>query len=397
MTFPPESRDTRDSLAGIQHAILVALARDARVTNTDLARQLHVSRPTLSAHLKRLKRPRPVRPIPPPGIQGDGLRAAGRRGDEESLLPTDPNAPVIQGYSAIVDMLKLNSRLFFLEIKTNPAEPRIIDALRRIPQVLSIDGIVGEYSLWVKVSVRDQSEFSTVLSKVDQVLGSTIFQRYRVVEVLVPFKEFGEVFPVRQDDLAVKLDDLSWRVIGTLGHFASRKFRRDVVRALHAKSATTDATTDAATDATTENAGDAASRAATVHHDSGAVPHWSASTITKRLRQLERAGFIRRYVVSVHPRYAREPTKFILRLKPRDLSRYEYLAREVLGCIPEITGLYRTGEDYGLLATVRVRDIPAYKRLIARIYATDEILDTHTTLVIDEVVPSIVPYTINPC
>ncbi|MBD3351035.1 MAG: hypothetical protein GF364_06075, partial [Candidatus Lokiarchaeota archaeon] len=54
----------------------------------------------------------------------------------------------------------------------------------------------------------------------------------------------------------------------------------------------------------------------------------------------------------------------------------------------EITELYRTGQEFGLLAVVRTKDIPSYKRFLENIYTTSEIHDTISTLVIDEKLPA---------
>ncbi len=318
----------------IESQILAFLTRDASISNSLLAETLSISRPTLINHLKKL-------------------------GGYEKSRDHSSRPKPISHYSAVIDMLKLNARLFFIEIKTNPEEPRIIAELREIPQVLSIDGIIGEFSLWVKVIVKDQAEFARVLNEIDRILGETLFQRYRVIEVLIPFKEFGEKYQTTSPTTE-GLDNTKWQILGKLRRLETRKFAREIHRRLI---------------------------------KTPSFPGAALSTIGSKLKELTEDGFIRRFTVSVIPEFAREGTKFLLRVKPKNLAHYDALAKLIVDK-PNITCLYRTGEDYGLLAIVRVRDISSYRQFITELYRTGEVLDTHTTLVIEEVEAAIVPFTV---
>jgi DNA-binding Lrp family transcriptional regulator len=50
----------------------------------------------------------------------------------------------------------------------------------------------------------------------------------------------------------------------------------------------------------------------------------------------------------------------------------------------EITDLFRIGEQYGLLAIIRVKEIEDYGRIIKNLYETRDIEDTWTNFVLDE-------------
>jgi DNA-binding Lrp family transcriptional regulator len=78
--------------------------------------------------------------------------------------------------------------------------------------------------------------------------------------------------------------------------------------------------------------------------------------------------------------------KFFLRIKPKDPSKYEALALK-LEQISEITDLFRIGEEYGLLAIVRVKKIGDYGNFIRNLYLSEEIEDTFTNFVLDELKP----------
>ena len=49
-----------------------------------------------------------------------------------------------------------------------------------------------------------------------------------------------------------------------------------------------------------------------------------------------------------------------------------------------ITYLFRIGEEYGLFAIVRVKKIEDYGDFIRELYLTEEIEDTYTNFVLDE-------------
>ena len=55
-----------------------------------------------------------------------------------------------------------------------------------------------------------------------------------------------------------------------------------------------------------------------------------------------------------------------------------------LTAMSEISDLYRTGEDYGLLAIVLAESVEEYNVFLTRLYDSRDVLDTHSTLVLDE-------------
>ncbi|MBD3254990.1 MAG: hypothetical protein GF383_07845, partial [Candidatus Lokiarchaeota archaeon] len=60
-----------------------------------------------------------------------------------------------------------NLSYVFLEIKTNPQEPELISNLVKIPHLIMLDGIFGEFSLIAQFIFRNSEEFNQTLQKVD--------------------------------------------------------------------------------------------------------------------------------------------------------------------------------------------------------------------------------------
>ncbi len=111
----------------------------------------------------------------------------------------------------------------------------------------------------------------------------------------------------------------------------------------------------------------------------------SQSTIHNRIKKLERESIILNYNVNFNPKKIGFKGKYLLRIKPKDPSKYNELALR-LDMNKNITDLFRIGEQYGLFAIVRVKKIEDYAIFIKDLYNSDEIEDTYTNFVLDELI-----------
>ena len=199
----------------------------------------------------------------------------------------------------IVNIEKI--RNFFIEIKTNPEEPRIIDDLRSISATKVIDGIIGRNSLMVKFCIRNDEGFSEVLNEIDKIISGTRFQHYRVIECIHTFKNIGRIIDI------------------------AKRENNTVTNTIKLKS---DVNTD----------------------------------------------------------YS---LKFYLQIMPKELIEYKSIAENILASEESIVELFRTGQEFGLLAVVRTNDVQDYRNFIAKLYKTGKIHDTISTFVIQEHLTSI--------
>lgn len=78
------------------------------------------------------------------------------------------------------------------------------------------------------------------------------------------------------------------------------------------------------------------------------------------------------------------PYKFYLQIMPKELSKYDYIAKEILTPKENITDLFRTGQEYGIMAVVRTNSINQYREFIESLYSTKLIQDSISTFVLDE-------------
>ena len=111
----------------------------------------------------------------------------------------------------------------------------------------------------------------------------------------------------------------------------------------------------------------------------------SQSTVYNRVKNLEESGIILNYSINFYPNKIEFRGKFIVRIKPRNPSRYDNLALNLVKN-PQITDLFRIGEQYGLFAIVRVNEIEDYASFIRDLYNSEDIEDTYTNFVLDELI-----------
>ncbi len=246
-------------------------------------------------------------------------------------------------------------RTVFFEFKTNPHEPWLADMLEEMGSCDILDGITGEYSLFGRFRMFDDAHFSRVLRMVDEAMSKSFYKKYRVVDAIRIYKEAGVPFVFEEERTSpISLDEVDLKILDVLLHQVeyvkssrllstvelSRLLRRFGMRI-------------------------------------------SQPTVFKRLTRLEERGVVLRHTVMVNWSRLGLDAKLLVRIKVNP-NAYGVVARNFLALMNEITDLYRTGEDYGLLAFLRVRDVSEYNSFLLKLYHSKEIIDTYTTLVLEE-------------
>jgi len=246
-------------------------------------------------------------------------------------------------------------RTVFFEFKTNPHEPWLAGMLEKIGSCDILDGITGEYSLFGRFRMFDDAHFSRVLRMVDEAMSKSFFKKYRAVDAIRIYKEAGVPFTFEEEvESPSNLDEVDLKILDLLLHHA------EYVKSLRLLS-------------TVELSRLLRSLGMQI----------SQPTVFKRLTRLEEKGVILRYTMMVNWSKLGLDEKFIVRIKVNP-NAYGDVARNFLALMNEITDLYRTGEDYGLLAILRVRDVSEYNSFLLKLYRSKEIIDTYTTLVLEE-------------
>jgi len=260
----------------------------------------------------------------------------------------------ILGPTVIVNPLMVGlKRTVFFEFKTNPHEPWLAKLLEKNPSCDLLDGIAGEYSLFGRFRLTDDEHFSRVLKRIDDAMGKSYFKKYRVVNAIRIFKEAGATFKVKEEK-GLELDEVDFKILEIL-----------LNQMEYVKTPLPLSTVELSR----------------LLHTFGL--EISQPAVFNRLSRLEKRGTILRHIVRVDYSRLGLHAKFIVRIKANP-NAYDAVAQGFLASMIEISDLYRTGEEYGLLAVLRVRSVSEYNSFLLRLYGSKDILDTYTTLVLEE-------------
>jgi DNA-binding Lrp family transcriptional regulator len=261
---------------------------------------------------------------------------------------------VILEPTIVVDPAQVGmSRTVFFEFKTNPHEPWLAKMLEKTSSCDLLDGTAGEFSLLARFRLAGDEHFGTVLKKVDDAMGRSYFKKYRVVNAIRIFKESGVAFRTGTTK-SLKVDEADRKILRTL-----------LDQAEYAKSPLPLSTVELSKQLRVLGV------------------NMSQPAVFNRLSRLESNGVILGHTLRVDYSKLGLQTKFIARIKANP-NAYDMVAEGYLASMPQIFDLYRTGEEYGLLATVRVRDASEYNSFLLRLYDSREIIDTYSTLVLEE-------------
>ena len=243
-------------------------------------------------------------------------------------------------------------KMVILEIKTNPKEPHLVQDLIKIPQLKSLDGIFGEFSLIGLLQFRSADQYHEILHVIDQIMTVSYFKKYQMNEVIRIYKMNGIQLSEIKFDPNYELDDLDYNILDVLQENQGLKpiSTYEVKKILNQ-------------DLNLEI---------------------SQPTIYNRIKLLENSGIILNYSINFNPRAIGYNGKFIVRIKPSNPSEYDDLALN-LEKIKEITDLFRIGEQYGLYAVVRVKRIEDFAKFIKELY-NEKIEDTFTNFILDELI-----------
>lgn len=108
----------------------------------------------------------------------------------------------------------------------------------------------------------------------------------------------------------------------------------------------------------------------------------SQPSVFRRLKKLREGRVILRDAVDVDYDKLGLRIGFILKLKVNPVF-YNNVAHK-LAFMREIADLYRTSEDYGLLAIVQVQNVHEYNKFIVKLYDLKSVIDTFSILILEE-------------
>lgn len=330
-----------------------------------------------------------------------------------------------------------NFKYVMLEIKTNPKEPELVEELLKIAQLRLLDGIVGEFSLFALFIFKSPEEYYQTLNSIDNIMAKSYFKKYQIIETIKVFKTNGiglissrtyfefsnkinlatiaqkipdvEYNPEKFPGLIMKTEKPSASVIISsdgrvvvLGLRKANEAERVINIFTLELSKIGIELEEKDIDMSIEIDEIDYEILKILRDGQGLKPistyeindlfkeqqniEKSQSTIHNRIKKLETFGVILNYAVNFNPKEIGFEGKYLLRIKPKDPSKYDELALK-LEQNENITDLFRIGEQYGLFAIVRVKKIEDYGNFIRNLYETEDIEDTFTNFVLDELIP----------
>ncbi|MFX0018621.1 MAG: Lrp/AsnC ligand binding domain-containing protein [Promethearchaeota archaeon] len=337
-----------------------------------------------------------------------------------------------------------NLKYVMIEIKTNPKEPELVEELLEIPQLRMLDGIFGDFSLFALLIFRSPEEYYQILNNIDNIMSKSYFKKYQIIETIKVFKTNGislrdskisfnlgkninlkeiaknsaniKYNPLKFPGLIMKIEDPHATIlIFSNGKIVITEFRKEIgVEQIIDKVAQEIRETGIQLEKkisqnfyideidylilkvlqddqglrpiSTYEIKDLLNEKYRMTLKSLNKDDISQSTIHNRIKKLEQQGAILNYTVNFCPKKIGFKGKYLLRIKPKDPSKYNELALR-LDMHKNITDLFRIGEQYGLFAIVRVEKIEDYAFFIKDLYSSEEIEDTFTSFVLDELKP----------
>ncbi len=257
------------------------------------------------------------------------------------------------------NILPINLKYVLLEIKTNPKEPKLLENLLKISQLKILDGILGEYSLFALLIFHSSEEYYQVLSIIDNIMAQSYFKKYHIIETIKVFKTNGIELIDNKIHPNFNVDSLDYVILKILQENQDIK----PISTYEIKDIINDKYKDFLNEMNRQEI--------------------SQSTIHNRIKKLENNNVILNYALNFSPKKIGFRGKYLVRIKPKDPSKYNEIALN-LEKNSFITDLFRIGEQHGLFAIVRVKNVEDYAEFIRDLYQSDEIEDTFTSFVLDE-------------
>jgi DNA-binding Lrp family transcriptional regulator len=257
---------------------------------------------------------------------------------------------VIRAYTTVIDPAQVQgTRGTILFMKSNPREQNVSSRLMGMEELESLDGIAGNFSLLGFFRFDSPSIFENLLDSVDRIVASSAAGKYNLVQVLATYKKSR--FKITS-------------------HNSRESFLSEKELALLRIIYRHEPTIDNPFPLTQEEIG------------KRMKPPLSQPAVSKSIERLTLKRAVAGYSILTDFGLIGLPVKFFVRIKvaPGTVSNIA----QNLADIDEVWDLYRTSEDYSLLATVRTSSVMAFNQFLRQLYQDEDVLDTESYISLEE-------------
>ena len=258
---------------------------------------------------------------------------------------------IIRAYVTVLDPAQVYAeRNTILIIKTNPRETGVSEALLKMPELESLDGVSGEHSLLGLFRFRGSGAFQDFLDGIDRAVAKSGSGEYQLVQVLATYKTHG--FKVKkQSERKKTISPKDWDLISILSRQQPNK---DFPFPF--------------------SQGEIGNRME--------IP-LSQPAVSKAMRRLKERGAVVGYTIEPDFKRYGLPIKFFLQIKTKPGKIADSAHR--ISKMAEVWDLHRTGADYSLFATVRTESVGHYNQFMRNLYAkVGDVVDTQSQISLEE-------------
>jgi DNA-binding Lrp family transcriptional regulator len=253
---------------------------------------------------------------------------------------------IMKGWSPIIHPFAHKVKKFiWLFLKTNPKDPQDLDYLRSLEGLLSLDGIAGSFSMVALIQFQNEQEYHQSLSNIE-----------KAFQVRDPTKELLRYFPLeiiafyKYNGVAIKKEFITpstseYNMIYSLLRMGYNRKRPPTKEELA---------------------------------DDLKI---STSSVSKILKSLNQKQILLGHGIILDQKF-KPKVKMIVQFKihPRSLI-------DIISCLQDdvhVNLIAKTQSEYSLLSTVFFHSIQNFNVWLKEMYINEDILDTITTVVLDD-------------
>jgi DNA-binding Lrp family transcriptional regulator len=256
----------------------------------------------------------------------------------------------IRSYITVIDPAQVQgTRDTILFMKSNPREQDVSKRLMQMEELESLDGIAGDFSLLGTFRFGSQGAFENLLDRVDSVVASSGTGKYNLVQVLTTYKKNRfTIIPIESPESYLSRKELA------------------LLRIMYRHQPTME------------------NPFPLTQEEIGARmnPPLSQPSVSKSIDKLLMKRAIVGYSINTDYSLIGLPVKFFVRIKVIPGTASDIA--QTLTTMREVWDLYRTSEDYSLLAMVRTSSVMAFNQFLRLLYENENVLDTQSYISLEE-------------